>query len=62
MRLFLWNPVESSPIPVDSTGFQSHSGGFQWIPVESSHSCRNVRGIKKYCMIPLLADATTTAQ
>ena len=48
--------VESSLIPVDSCGFQSHSSGFlwipvpfPWIPVESSHSCRNVRGIEKYC-------------
>ena len=34
-------PAESSLIPVDSCGFW-------WILVESSHSCRNVRGIKKY--------------
>ena len=33
----------------NSCGIQSHSGGFQWIPVDSSHSCRNVGGIKKYC-------------
>ena len=37
-------PVESSLILVDSGGFWSHSGRFQWIPAESSHSCRNVRG------------------
>ena len=26
----------------------THSGGFQWIPAESGHSCRNGRGSDKY--------------
>ena len=34
---------------MDSCGFLSHSSRFQWIPAEFSHSCRNVKGIKKYC-------------
>jgi hypothetical protein len=40
----------SCPIPLDSTGFLSHSGGFQRIPPDSGHSCRNHRGIEKYCI------------
>ena len=52
---FLQIPVLFLQEYSNSCGIQSHSGGFQWIPVpfwwipaESSHSCRNVRGIKKY--------------
>jgi hypothetical protein len=34
--------VDSSPIPVDSSGFRSHSGGIHWNPLDSGHSCRNL--------------------
>ena len=44
--LFLWNPVSFQWIPVP---FPWIPVPFLWIPVESSHSCRNVRGIEKYC-------------
>src|ERR1700678_2918205 len=40
---------------------QLHSCGFQWIPVpfwwipaDSGHSCRNIRGIEKYCPLTII--------
>ena len=39
----------SSGFRLHSCGIDLHSGGFQWIPAESGHSCRNGRGSDKYC-------------
>jgi len=36
-----WNPLELDRIPVDSTGFQQ-------IPAEFKHSCRNSTGIQSF--------------
>ena len=45
---FLQECCNPGGIMSHSSGIQSHSGGFLWIPVEFGHSCRNGRGIKKY--------------
>jgi len=45
---FCWIPLDSTGMELESTGIGPESSGFQWIPAEFKHSCRNSTGIQSF--------------